>query len=298
MQRAGQTPHGARPNREGLGFGVKASAGGTCRLGASQPPGRSLEPRSNAWPRGMTVLREQSGRQNSAYRSGCHKVPRIVSIVPSLWLKHDEFYGIRCKRSGQIQCPSRAGLFFDQVEILRLADSVTLYAECILPPRQIVDREIVAGVVAVNDVRTKRQALEFGGVRQSGQCFQGFRRYLHDVWLEARRNRIIADQYLNGFAICRTACQCRETEGVRALNCKALRRVQHFPHGLERVCGLEILAVEIEESHPCCVAAIEVRVINGGVLKIAEHRADVGSVDHALQPSLLAVGKVRGEIPL
>ena len=73
MQRAGQTPHGARPNREGPGFGVKASPGRTCRLGASQPPGRSLEPRSNAWPRGMTVLREQSSRQNSAYRSGCHK---------------------------------------------------------------------------------------------------------------------------------------------------------------------------------------------------------------------------------
>jgi len=72
MQRAGQTPHGARPNREGPGVGVKTSPGITCRLGASQPPGRSLEPRSNARPRGMTVLLEKSGRQNSAYRSGCH----------------------------------------------------------------------------------------------------------------------------------------------------------------------------------------------------------------------------------
>jgi hypothetical protein len=55
---------------------------GTCRLGASPPPGRSLEPRSNAWPRGMTVLLERSGRQNSAYRSGCHiefEVPRLRS---------------------------------------------------------------------------------------------------------------------------------------------------------------------------------------------------------------------------
>jgi hypothetical protein len=68
MRRAGQTPHGARPNREG----VRDFGSDTCRLGASQPPGRSLEPRSNAWPRGMIVLPEQSGRQNSAYRSGCH----------------------------------------------------------------------------------------------------------------------------------------------------------------------------------------------------------------------------------
>jgi hypothetical protein len=36
-----------------------------------QPPGRSLEPCSNARPRGMAVLREQSRGQNSAYRSGC-----------------------------------------------------------------------------------------------------------------------------------------------------------------------------------------------------------------------------------
>jgi hypothetical protein len=66
MRRAGQTPHGARPNREGVQRKLDA-----CRLGAPQPPGRSLEPRSNAWPRGMTVLPQ--GRQNSAYRSGCDK---------------------------------------------------------------------------------------------------------------------------------------------------------------------------------------------------------------------------------
>ena len=67
MARAGQTPHGARPNREGA-----RGNSGTCWLGASQPPGRSLEPGSNAGPRGMTVLPQ--GRQNSAYRSGCHKL--------------------------------------------------------------------------------------------------------------------------------------------------------------------------------------------------------------------------------
>jgi hypothetical protein len=44
-----------------------------------QPSGRSLEPRSNARPRGMTVPPEQSGGQNSAYRSGCHKL--LLSIT-------------------------------------------------------------------------------------------------------------------------------------------------------------------------------------------------------------------------
>ena len=37
-----------------------------------KPPGRSLEPHSNARPRGMAVPQEQSRGQNSAYRSGCH----------------------------------------------------------------------------------------------------------------------------------------------------------------------------------------------------------------------------------
>ncbi len=51
MQRAGQTPHGARPNREGArNFG---SAHAPARR--VKPPGRSLEPRSDAGPRGMAV---------------------------------------------------------------------------------------------------------------------------------------------------------------------------------------------------------------------------------------------------
>jgi hypothetical protein len=57
-----------------IGREPEVSALGACRLGASQPPGRSLEPRSNVRPRGMTVPPEQSGGQNSAYRSGCHKL--------------------------------------------------------------------------------------------------------------------------------------------------------------------------------------------------------------------------------
>ena len=62
MRRAGQTPHGARPNREGFPGKPSGFAGEACRLGAPQPPGRSLEPRSNAWPRGMTVLPETADR--------------------------------------------------------------------------------------------------------------------------------------------------------------------------------------------------------------------------------------------
>ena len=44
----------------------------------AKPSGRSLEPRSNARPRGMAVLPEQSGGQNSAYRSGCFLTPSLV----------------------------------------------------------------------------------------------------------------------------------------------------------------------------------------------------------------------------
>ena len=77
MERAGQTPHGARPNRKEAWFGAQASAR---RVPArrAKPSGRSLEPRSNARPRGMAVLPEQSGGQNSAYRSGCFLKPSLV----------------------------------------------------------------------------------------------------------------------------------------------------------------------------------------------------------------------------
>ena len=70
MPRAGQTPHGARPNREEVrDFGC-----GHVPARCVKPSGRSLEPRSNARPRGMAVPPEQSSGQNSAYRSGCHKL--------------------------------------------------------------------------------------------------------------------------------------------------------------------------------------------------------------------------------
>jgi len=79
MPRAWQTPHGARPNREGIPP-IRARApfvrmlfpewAGRVPARRAQPPGRSLELRSNAQPRGMTVLPDL-GRQNSAYRSGC-----------------------------------------------------------------------------------------------------------------------------------------------------------------------------------------------------------------------------------
>jgi hypothetical protein len=72
MRWAGQTPHGARPNREEVpGFGR-----GHVPARCVKPPGRSLEPRSDARPRGMAVPREQSRGQNSAYRSGCQVLTR------------------------------------------------------------------------------------------------------------------------------------------------------------------------------------------------------------------------------
>src|SRR5688572_539049 len=48
MDGAWQTPHGARPNR---GQSVK----GCVPARRAKVPGRSLEPRSNAWPIGMAV---------------------------------------------------------------------------------------------------------------------------------------------------------------------------------------------------------------------------------------------------
>jgi hypothetical protein len=55
------------------GLGSHESRFGHVPARCVKPSGRSLEPRSDAWPRGMTVPLEQSGGQNSAYRSGCHK---------------------------------------------------------------------------------------------------------------------------------------------------------------------------------------------------------------------------------
>ena len=66
MDGAGQTPHGARPNRGGTRFRPRARW-----LGTPQRPGRSLELHSDVQPRGMTVALAQAGVQNSAYRFGC-----------------------------------------------------------------------------------------------------------------------------------------------------------------------------------------------------------------------------------
>ena len=48
-----------------------------------------------------------------------------------------------------------------------------------------------------------------------------------------------------------------------------------FPHGLVRIRGLEIPAVQIKKAHPGWIAEIEIRVSNGGVLKVAVHSANV-----------------------
>jgi len=54
-----------------------------------------------------------------------------------------------------------AGFFFDQIEILAFADAETLDGEGRMAPGQISDREIVAGVVAVNDLGSRREKLNF-----------------------------------------------------------------------------------------------------------------------------------------
>src|SRR5580765_1631532 len=105
MPRAGKTPHGARPNREeARGFGR-----GHVPARCVKPPGRSLEPRSNARPRGMVV--PPQGGQNSAYRSGCQQVthfPVVATVLLTFWnvagilssrrssqcgIKFDDLYG-------------------------------------------------------------------------------------------------------------------------------------------------------------------------------------------------------------
>ena len=64
MPRAGQTPHGARPNREEACGSVLSEPGrGHVPARCVKPPGRSLEPRSDARPRGMAVQpRSNPGR--------------------------------------------------------------------------------------------------------------------------------------------------------------------------------------------------------------------------------------------
>ena len=88
-----------------------------------------------------------------------------------------------------------------------------------------------------------------------------------------------------------------EAESVRTLDRKAQRRVQHFAHRLECICGLEIFAVKAKEAHPSRIPTIEMGVVNGGVLEIAEHRADVSGIVFALKLSLLGLGKVGAQIP-
>src|SRR5258708_24657428 len=55
---AGKTPHGARPNREALGSSWFAMH--PKRTARPTPPGRLLEPVSNAGPRGMVVTLSES----------------------------------------------------------------------------------------------------------------------------------------------------------------------------------------------------------------------------------------------
>jgi len=74
MRDAWQTPHGARPNREGVEDGASHFQRVSARN--AKLPGRSLEPISNDRPRGMTVS-GGNAVQNSAYRFDITCGPRI-----------------------------------------------------------------------------------------------------------------------------------------------------------------------------------------------------------------------------
>ena len=78
MKRAGQTPHGARPNREEARLRL-----GACRLGALAPPGRSLEPPSNVWPRGMVVLRYVIAPSRTSVHDRASRADRIRLTGPA-----------------------------------------------------------------------------------------------------------------------------------------------------------------------------------------------------------------------
>jgi len=61
------------------------SDGGNVPARCVKPSGRSLEPRSNARPRGMAVPQQQCCGQNSAYRPGCFYLTiRVICLgLPS-----------------------------------------------------------------------------------------------------------------------------------------------------------------------------------------------------------------------
>src|SRR5689334_1043375 len=101
MDGAGQTPHGARPNREGMewqhfmracsvrhgerSFGssesLRISAAGLNARRTPQLSGRSLEPASNDRPRGMTVTAE------TPYRI------RLIGSISLVALRFERIWG-------------------------------------------------------------------------------------------------------------------------------------------------------------------------------------------------------------
>ena len=94
--RAWQTPHGARPNREEvppplqglhdawrlcreMAAGRFCSDGGRVPARCAKPPGRSLEPRSNARPRGMIVLPATADRIRLTGPAAIHSYFQVLS---------------------------------------------------------------------------------------------------------------------------------------------------------------------------------------------------------------------------
>jgi hypothetical protein len=81
------------------------------------------------------------------------------SLARSLPLKDDEFDGIGRQCAGYIKSSAGSRFFLCQLKILGLANAIALDSERIVAARQIADREIVASVVAVNDIYPRRREL-------------------------------------------------------------------------------------------------------------------------------------------
>jgi hypothetical protein len=65
----------------------------------------------------------------------------------------------------------------------------------------------------------------------------------------------------------------------------------------ESIRRFEIVLLYIEESHPCGITPIKLRMVDGRILKIIQHGSDVRGVFRTLQNLFLIFGEVRTQFP-
>lgn len=68
-----------------------------------------------------------------------------------LALEDEEIDGIGGKRDGQFQAAAGFGFLLDQLQVLGLADAVAPEGIGLVTPGQVIDGQIVAGIVAIDD---------------------------------------------------------------------------------------------------------------------------------------------------